>query len=368
MADPDVEEEIKAAKARPSYTIPLRSAAGRKAVRVDWIWKAWLAEAKLHLLAGEKGAGKSTMTFDWASVVSVGGKWPDGERAPLGDVLIWSGEDDFDDTILPRFIAAGGDRDKLYPVERALYASGETRPFDPATDIDELAKAARKLPNLKLIIIDPIVMAVSGDSHKNAETRRGLQPLVDLAAERRAALVGITHFTKGTDGKNPVERVTGSLAFAALARIVLAAAMNEEEERCRLVRVASNIGPSGGGFEYSLFQEPLPGEDFSAQRIFWGKRLDGPARDLLEGIKSQGELTKASQWLEETLSAEVDGLAVNDLKKAAEAQGFAWRTVPRAKEKNPTIVSKKMNNKWYWQRVAGTDYEPLAKEWAGAEF
>jgi hypothetical protein len=46
-------------------------------------------------------------------------------------------------------------------------------------------------------------------------------------------------------------------------------------------RIASNISPSGGGIEYSLFQAPLPGLDFSAQRIDWGCRLTGSARELL---------------------------------------------------------------------------------------
>ena len=33
----------------------------------------------------------------------------------------------------------------------------------------------------------------------------------------RCALLGITHFSKGTSGRDPTERITGSLAFGALA-------------------------------------------------------------------------------------------------------------------------------------------------------
>ena len=55
-----------------------------------------------------------------------------------------------------------------------------------------------------------------------------------------------------------MERVTGSIAFAALARLVLVAAKvkaepgDDGESRCVLMRAKSNICPDDGGFAYSL--------------------------------------------------------------------------------------------------------------------
>ena len=63
----------------------------------------------------------------------------------------------------------------------------------------------------------------------HTEVRRSLQPLVDLAAEQGCALIGITHYSKGTAGRDRLERVTGSLAFGALPRIVLGTAKPAEE-------------------------------------------------------------------------------------------------------------------------------------------
>ena len=65
-----------------------------------------------------------------------------------------------------------------------------------------------------------------GDSHKNAETRRDLQPLVDLAERTHAAVIGIHHFTKGSEALDPLDRVSGSLAFGAGPRVVLLSALN----------------------------------------------------------------------------------------------------------------------------------------------
>lgn len=75
-----------------------------------------------------------------------------------------------------------------------------------------------------LLIVDPVVSAVTGDSHKNTEVRRALPPLVDLAAACDCAVLGITHFFRGGQGAEPAQRVVGSVAFTAVARVVLVAA------------------------------------------------------------------------------------------------------------------------------------------------
>ena len=129
------------------------------------------------------------------------------------------------------------------------------------------------------MIIDPIVSAILGDSHKNAEVRRGLQPLADLAITMGCALLGITHFSKGTAGRDPVERLTGSLAFGVLARIVFVAVKQQKEnENGRTVRLflraKSNIGKDNGGFEYELEQAELnshPG--IVTSYVLWGSLL-----------------------------------------------------------------------------------------------
>ena len=133
-----------------------------------------------------------------------------------------------------------------------------------------------------MVILDPVVAAVSGDSHKNTETRRGLQPVVDLADQLDCAVLGITHLSKNTGGREPLERVAGSIAFGAVARVVLATVKPADSEAPRrLVRAKSNLGPDTGGFEYTLFGAPVPGHDFGAQRVEWGEALEGTARELM---------------------------------------------------------------------------------------
>lgn len=252
---------------------------------------------------------------------------------------MWSSEDDFADTILPRFLAAGGDPKRLHFVDGVDLDNGSKRAFDPAHDMPALIEVARKLPNLLAVMIDPVVSAVSGDSHKNAETRRGLQPLVNFATARNIAVLGITHFTKNTQGRNAVDRVTGSLAYAAMARILWAAVKGENEtDPRRLVRTSSNLGVTGGGFEYTLERVPVAGLRQPAQRVAWGKVLHGSVSALMGDGEDQSKVDKATEFLTTTLTdAGNAGVQVKELKAAAEAHSISWRTIERAKAKMPRI-------------------------------
>jgi hypothetical protein len=339
--------------------------------KIDWLWRGWLARGKLHVLGGQKGAGKSTIAFDLLAQMTCGGKFPDGSRAPLGDVLIWSGEDDIKDTILPRMAVAGADRKRIYFIN-GIVVNGVKRAFDPAIDMPALLDAIRDLPELCAIQIDPLVAASAGDSHKNAETRRGLQPLVDVATARNICVLGITHFTKGTQGRDPIERITGSLAFGAIPRVVFGAAKFYEEVPRRLARIASNIGPEGGGFEYLLCQDLVVDHDFTAQRIRWGKPLEGSPLDLLENKQDKLKIAQGNELLDRLLA---DGpVAVSEIKDAAIANGISWPTMERAKtEAKPAIIAEQAgklrkrdllptdspSRGWYWYKesVSGTTSE-----------
>ncbi|MBP0629986.1 AAA family ATPase [Cupriavidus sp. AcVe19-1a] len=319
---------------------------------VRWLWQDWLALGKLHILAGAPGQGKTTIALAFAATVTSGGRWPDGARCAPGNVLVWSGEDDPADTLLPRLIAAGADRNRVHFITGARL-NGEIQAFDPARDMAALQAQAEHIGNIRLIIVDPVVSAVTGDSHKNTETRRALQPLVDLAASMDAALVGITHFSKGGQGSDPTQRVVGSIAFTAVARVVLVAAKvksEDGEDRRILARSKSNIGPDEGGFEYRIEQsEPLPG--IHASYVAWGNSVPGSARELLSD-PNEGDDGKesaqdaAADFLLQVLAHDV--VPAKEVESEAKAAGIAWRTVRRASDYLNVKKRKGEGGKWYW--------------------
>lgn len=343
----------------PQRTVVLTCAVDLTPEPVQWLWPDWLALGKFHLLAGAPGQGKTTIAMGMAATVTIGGRWPDGSRCEAGNVLIWSGEDDYTDTLLPRLIAAGADRSRVFFVDGTRVGSA-VRPFDPSTDTRTLKEAIQQIGSVRLIVIDPVSTAVAGDSHKNTEVRRGLQPLVELATSINAALLGITHLSKGGQGSDPAQRVIGSIAFTAVARVVLVAARVKSEDgtdKRILARSKSNIGPDNGGFEYHLAQvEALPGID--ASRVEWGQAVEGSARDLLTDPAEQDDGTDHADAVG-LLKAELTAdcwtgmtLATQPLKDA----GFTKKQIWNASKKL-NVARKKggMGGGWYWRLPGGSD-------------
>ena len=251
---------------------------------ISWLWTDWLAAGKFHILAGAPGTGKTTIAINLAAIITCGGQWPDGTECKPGNVLIWSGEDDPKDTLLPRLLAHGADCSRVYFVSD-VFEYNKPRSFDPSRDISKLYERVAEIGGVSLIIVDPIVNVISGDSHKNGEVRRDLQPLVDLGDKLKAVILGISHFNKASIGREPLERVTGSIAFGALARVVLATAKvidKTGQPKRILVRIKSNNGPDGGGYYYQIEQVELASHQgvFSSQ-VIWGEQVEGTAQELL---------------------------------------------------------------------------------------
>ena len=324
-----------------------------------WLWQYWLAMGKLHILAGAPGQGKTTIALAMAATITIGGRWPDGSRCAPGNVLIWSGEDDPADTLVPRLMAAGADRARCYFIEGAR-RGGEVVPFDPARDLGQLLEAIEKIGGISLLVIDPVVSAVTGDSHKNTEVRRALQPLVDLAAKCDCAVLAITHFAKGGQGTDPAQRVVGSVAFTAVARVVMVASKvkgDEEGQDTRiLARSKSNIGPDDGGFQYHLEQsEPLPG--IHASHIAWGKAVEGTARELLTD-PDDGPQDDASDAVE-LLRAELDTVrwtSCDEAAKPLKAAGFSKKQIWAASKKVGVMRKKDgMKGGWMWRLRDATE-------------
>jgi putative DNA primase/helicase len=324
----------------------------------SWLWPEWLARGKLHMLGGVPGTGKTSVALSLAATVSAGGTWPDGTACrEAANVIIWSGEDGIADTLTPRLTAMGADLGRVHFVSDVTQ-HGVRRLFDPARDMPALIAGAREVGSIGLLIVDPVVTAISGDSHKNSEVRRGLATLVEFAEKHNAAVLGITHFSKGTTDRDPLDRLTGSLAFGAAPRLVFAAAKQPSTDKGApervLVRVKSNIGKhDGGGFRYGLESSELP-EGITTSRVIWGGSIDGTAREILAEAEStdsdggQTALADAEEFLRQELS--MGSRPGAELGKRAGELGISWATLRRA-QKALGIKPRKegMQGGWVWE-------------------
>lgn len=326
---------------------------------VRWLWRGFLPAGMLTILGGAPGCGKTTIALSLAATVTRGATWPDGSRCTqAGDVLIWSGED-AQSVLAGRLEAAGADMSRVHFIDGVSDRDGDA--FDPGRDMELLEATADKLQAPRLLILDPIVSAVTGDSHQGSQVRRSLQPVVALGQRLGCAVLGITHFSKGTDGRDPVERVTGSIAFAALARLVLVAAKvkaelgDEGEGRRVLMRAKSNIGADDGGFAYALERVEVAPE-VEGQRVQWREALEGTARELLTEAETDPDdeaepLRDVEAFIRGCLA---DGpVSAGAVRKDADGAGWAWRTVQRTATRMGVQRRKQgLRDGWAWSLAA----------------
>lgn len=335
-------------------SVAIRCGANIKPLPITWLWEGWLPAGKLTILAGAAGTGKTTLALSLAASLTVGGQWPDGSLCKQrGNVLIWSSEDVADDTLVPRLIASGADMSRCHFIE-GIIQNGESVPFDPSQDILELHKAVEKIGGVSLLIIDPIVSAVSGDMHKANDVRRSLQAVVDFAEAHQCAVIGITHFAKGGAGKSPQERVIGSQAFGALARMVLVAAKEEYGSRRVLARAKSNIAPDDGGMAYFLDMATIEG-GIETTHAIWDGAIEGTAREILGDVEQDSnddgsDRKDAERFLRDLLQD--CPLPVKQIKAEADGAGYSWATIRRAQSAIGVEAVKEkgsMTGGWKWR-------------------
>ncbi len=87
-----------------------------------------------------------------------------------------------------------------------------------------------------LVILDPLLSRLDSalDSHKDAEVRQALEPLVKVADVANVTVLGLIHMNKGRV-PDALTMLMGSRAFAAVARAVLFVMLDPDAEAVRLL-------------------------------------------------------------------------------------------------------------------------------------
>ena len=258
-------------------------------------------------------------------------------------------KDDPGDTIRPRLDAAGADVSCVHVLEavRVPRSDGSLleKNFNLETDIAALEDALNRLPDVRLIVIDPISAYLGGaDSNTNAEVRGLLAPLAALAAKYGVAILAVTHLRKS--GGTAVHRAIASIAFVAAARAVRAVAPDPADtERRLMLPVKQNLAANVGGLAFRVEVQD------GTARVAWEPgAVSLEANDVLSGLEDQdghGARKEAESFLSDLLA---DGpLSVKKIEKEAKAAGFSWITVRRAKGALGVLSGKRgFDDGWSW--------------------
>ena len=225
-------------------------------VSVRWLWKNYFPFGKLSLLTGDPGEGKSTFMLTIAAALTRGGPLPFAEPEEQMDpltVIYQTTEDDPEDTIIPRFIKAGGDRTKLFFIREDKKR---------LTFSDERIREAILRTNAKLLILDPI-SAYIGNVNMNAanEVRPQFSCLAQVAKDTGCAIVAISDMNKA-EGLKALYRVTGSVDISGSVRSVMMLLRDPEEQDKRyFVQAKSNLSPLGTGIAFRISESGITFEE-----------------------------------------------------------------------------------------------------------
>ncbi len=338
-AKPKQEEKTSAAKFDPKERV-IVFASEITPRKIEWLWPGRIPLGMMTTFAGSGGLGKTFVLTDIAARVSRGEAWPDGTPGNRpGKVLYVSGEDNADDTLVPRLIAAGGIR------ENVAYFKPEYLGQFSLERIDMLDAALDQLgKECMLVCIDPPTSFLAGtDDHKNSELRELLTPIGEWAARRRVAVVFITHVNKGGAGKvDAVMRIIGSVAWSTAVRAAHMFCPDPDDPDRHLFLVAKiNGAKKRQGIAYQIHQID-PADMDGPARVHWLGQVDTTANEAMAGqsrVQSRGQV--ASEWLiekfREKLEWEADELfreaKSHNISRNAIFDAKAMLDLPKARKK-----------------------------------
>jgi putative DNA primase/helicase len=337
--------------------------------KVKWLWPGRVPIGKMTVFAGPGGIGKTFVLCDIAARVSLGSVWPDNQAyiAPKGKVLFISGEDDPDDTLVPRLMKCGADLSQIFFYNFALYDHYSMQDLKAMDGLyDQIGE------DLSLIVIDPPTSFLSGvDDHKNSELRAVLTPLKNWIFKHKVSLILNTHINKGGAGKVDAQmRVMGSVAWVNMVRVAHMFCDDPDDDEKKLyIPMKANLGRKKKGMVYRI---PDLGDD-EMSFVEWMGEADLTANEAMnKGTEKKKRSIGASQWLEEifastsligskdifTRQKKETTISRNALFEAKEEMGIKARQDADVDGNNYWV--------WYWSDLARNGWNQ-AKEKNDAE-
>ena len=305
---------------------------------VKWLWYPYIPFGKVTLLQGDPGDGKSHLMLALSALASKGKAFPFADEEESHDsmtVIYQTTEDDADDTVVPRFIASGGDRDKLLFIRE----DEKSLTFD-----DDRIRLAIEKSGARLLILDPLSSYIGDGCSLNAanEMRSKFNHLIAVAKDTGCAVVVIAHMNKMKE-TSPLYRTSGSIDIAGVVRSILAITRTPNKENPNervMVQVKSNLAPTGSAILFEVGEKGIRFIDeieMTAEQAFSAvaPKIGRPSTECEAATAFISDLMKAGK------------LPATACEKFLQDKGFKKSTVKKAK-KNAGVVSVKEGMIWYW--------------------
>jgi hypothetical protein len=293
---------------------------------IHWAVPGYFPRGKLVMLAADGGLGKSTFITENAARRSRGecclGMHYD-QVPPPADVLLIGREDSYEDTVVPRLLAAGADLSLIHRLDMTRTRDGKEVTFS-ITHFEAMQAHLEAYPTIREVYIDPFgayIGAAGVNENKDADVRSIMDPLAELAAKTDVTFYLVKHLTKGATAR-AVHKVAGSAAYSNACRAVFMLSTDPEDEDLRLLMPVKMNGapfPQTRAFRFKelepaartsilskhakhLSQEDRDELGKQLHRIVWEGAVNKDADEVFAAkSKEPKKGKKAGDWLKEFL-------------------------------------------------------------------
>ena len=319
--------------------------------KIDWLWRSRFAKGAVTLAEGGPEKGKSTILADLAARISCGHSFPgDTETREPANVVMLIAEDDIAATVVPRLIAAGADRQRVFFLGVTRDERWDAVPFHLSDDAGRLRDKCQEVGHVAFIVVDPLVSFMGSrqgrtlNTYNDMEVRKALAPLKTLAEETHAAVAAIRHYRKGK-GTDALEAGGGSVAFAALVRVIIAALPDPKDPTKYLFAIAKNNLVKKSERPALAYEIVPSATNPDIGCIAWGRVVELSANEILaaqaEADKHNTGKVKEAKVFLETFLASRGWVATKEIVAAADAHGIKKHNLERAKETLAIDVEKR---------------------------
>jgi len=231
----------------------------------SWLWEGWIPKKLVTILGGFEGKGKSYALLDIASRITNGSKFPDGSKAPKGNVLWLGFEDGIYDDMTYRMKVLGTNQNNIFFLD---WGKLDKLPSLQDEDTRKIITDLIIENKIVLTIIDPVTSMSGGAKDNDAnDISQLLKSVAKIPENTNSSMVLIKHFGKDNSRRGTASHlISGSHQWGASARSVIQVVPHYEKDieskTRRILAIAKsnwksvaplvfNINKDGSGIEWS---------------------------------------------------------------------------------------------------------------------
>lgn len=258
-----------------------------------WLVPNYIPRGHPVVLVGDEGIGKGLW---WCRLIATLTKGPEAI-----DVIVIVAEDDHQEAVAPRLIAAGADSSRVHYLVR----DGDTMTGVPVIPGETAqVKALIEDTGAQLVIIDPWASVVPGrlQLKDTQQARQALDPVTKLARETDAAFLLVAHTNR--TGSGDTRNLYGStVALRQVPRVALMALPDPNDPAILYVGVdKSNLGPEPPAVRYRK----------TGAAAYWhvedsGEPVGLTIKELVGILSRDGDARVSDKWTAVALSAGRNG-------------------------------------------------------------